>query len=70
MRRLWWWLVGDCRALAFDCWQWKWIIILIMVEVYRVHVEQRNGSITIETLQKIQRLIIEAMDLVKPGPRG
>jgi hypothetical protein len=56
--------------LGADAWNWKWVIILVVVEVYRFWIDQQNALASMDALQKIQGLIIDFMDLVKPGPRG
>lgn len=71
MRRLWWWFVDDWRAFSFDCWQWKWIIILIGVELWRLHLDQQHWTDIRSCVEGIAIDLHNLLDAVDPhGPRG
>jgi hypothetical protein len=57
--------------LCADAWQWKWVIILIAVELWRLHLDAQYWSDSTSCLGGIASDLSNLLDAVDPhGPRG
>jgi hypothetical protein len=66
------WAKMGCIAGCADMWAWKWIVVLVIVEIVRLKVELRHLEVEraiLHTSRDIQQIIIDFMDAVAPGPR-
>jgi hypothetical protein len=61
----------DLKMFADDAWNWKWVIVLIAVELWRLHLDAQHWNDIASCLGGIASDLSNLLDAVDPhGPRG